>query len=191
MAESHSPAYKLFHYKFNFSIPGIHFYSQAYLDTVGMLSTGNKVDDAAIMKRPIDTRGTIMDIARHHSEDHQVALSNPRDAVTMYEIVRDHLNSWRVALARESNLPDAPIEDLAILDEFATSIFEIARRYKPEVQKKEGFSSRMRQLGGSGGLRKSIVVPGVETPAKPKSLPVHHPVIGAIEDYFAKRNGDA
>jgi hypothetical protein len=191
MNDSHTPAYKVFHYKFNYSIPGIHFYSQAYLDTVGIVSTGDKVADKEIMKRPINTRGTIIEIARKFSEDIPVTITNPRDAVEMYEIARDHLHNWKRALAQESNLPDAPMDDLRALDEFATSIFEIARRFKPEVREKESISKRLRALGGGTNLRKGIVAPAnVNKVAKTVELPTHHPVIDTIEEYFAKRGGD-
>lgn len=189
--EEHSAAYKIFHYKYNFSIPGIHFYSQEYLDTVGMVSTGNKADDKELMKRPINTRGTVMEIAQHFADDHPVTLENGRDAVAMYESVRDHLANWKKALAMESNLPDAPIDQLRILDEFATSIFEIARRYKPAMIEKVSISTRLRSLGGNAGasLRRGIDT-GVVSPAveKPKEIPVHHPVIDIIDEYYSKRS---
>lgn len=189
MSTEHSPAYKIFHYKFNYSIPGIHFYSQEYLDTVGILSTGNKADDKALMSAPIDTRGTVMEMALHFVNDVPVTLQNPRDAVVMYEMVRDHLYNWRKALASESNVPDAPLDSLRALDEFASSIFAIARRYKPDVKEKQSIASRLRQLGGNSGLRKGISS-SPEVSNKPKTIPEHHPVIDTIEDYFAKRKGD-
>lgn len=191
MSEEHSTAYKLTMYQFNYSIPGIHFYSQEYLDTVGILSTGDKKMDVELMKTRIDTRGSVLAIALHHAADHSVMIQNPQDAVQMYEIANQHLLNWKNALARESNLPDVPIEDLEALEEFATSIYQIARRYKPEIREKVSIATRMRGLGGSSavGLRKGISTgrpaTKVERFDSTKPLPEHHPVIDSIKEYYS------
>jgi hypothetical protein len=191
MSEAHTPAYKIFHYKYNYSLPGIHFYSQEYLDFVGIETTGNVADDKAILSNFINTRGTIMEIAKHYAEDHPIKIGNTRDAVPMYEAVRDHLANWKKALASESNLGDAPIEQLRILDEFATSIFEIARRYAPSLKEKISVSTKLRGLGGNGGaaLRRGIVHSSAEKDKVivTKPLAVHHPVIDTIDDYYNRR----
>jgi hypothetical protein len=191
MSSEHSAAYKIFHYKYNFSIPGIHFYTQEYLDFVGLTSTGDKAMDKEIMNNHIPTRGTIMEIAQHFSDDHPVKLENTRDAVTMYETVRDHLSEWRQALGQESNVSDAPVEQLRILDEFATSIFEIARRFKPEVIRRNSISTRLQSIGSNNGqvLRKGLPpVVDKNAPIKVKPLAVHHPVIDTIDEYYNRRN---
>jgi hypothetical protein len=190
MSEAHSPAYVIFHYKFNYSIPAIHFYSQEYLDTVGIVSTGDKAVDKEIMKNYIATRGTIMDIAKRFAEDVPVKLENARDSLQMYEAVRDHLVAWKQELAMGSNVGDAPVEDLRILDEFATSIFEIARRYKPELVRRKSMSTRLQSMGSSAGqtLRRGIPEATSNKPAAPKPLEVHSPMIDIIDDYFNRRN---
>ncbi len=191
----HTVAYKLAYYMFNYSIPGIHFYTQEYLDNVGLVSTGNKADDMALLKNRIDTRGTILEIARHHAQNHSVMLQNPQDSVVMYEIANTHLHNWKTALARETNLPEVPIEELEMLEEFCESIYQIARRYKPTVKERQSIATRLRGMGGGGAssaLRKGIstgrpetVIPAPGTDNKP--IPEHHPVIDSIMDYYTEK----
>lgn len=187
--EEHTPAYVIFHYKFNYSIPALHFYSQAYLDTVGILSTGDKAMDREVMNNHINTRGTIMEIATKFSEDVPIKLENTRDSVKMYEAVREHLVSWTRELALGSNVGDAPVEALRILDAFATSIFEMARRYKPTLQKRTSISTKLQSLGGNAGQALRRGIPPANAPAinRPKELEVHKPMIDIIDEYFNRR----
>lgn len=181
----HTTAYMLFNYKFNFHIAALHFYPQAYLDHVGSLSTGDKKQDRELMKEPVFTRDTIVVMAQHHANDVPVYLDNPRDAVEIYEIIRMHLDKWTEVLKYEHNLDLPPVEDFEILDEFAASIYEIGRRFKPDLRTRVSLSSRLSKLRGGIGRT-------VERTQKGQGRVITHHAsrFDKIDDLYAQRIGE-
>lgn len=183
----HTSAYMLFNYKFDFRIPAMHFYSQAYLDFVGVVSTGDKGQDRELMKEPIYTRDTIVVMATHFGNDVPVTLCKPKDAVEIYEIIRMHLDAWTEALKYQHNLNPPPVEEFEVLDEFAASIFEIARRFKPEVKTRVSLHSRL------AGLRR-MMPRRTEADEKPREkkhvVPEHARRFDVIDDLYAQRIGE-
>ena len=186
---NHSPAYKIYHYKFDYSIPAIHFYTQEYLDFVGILSSGDKKTDRQLMNEQVHTRGTIREIAEKWGDDINVILVNPRDSVRIYEALNAHLHDWNSAVKEDINLQmeDVPLDKLALYDAFAGSIYEMARRFKPEIKERITANSRLRKMGG--GFERS----GYKRLAKisrPLEIEEHHPVLEVMEREIARRRGE-
>lgn len=181
----HTPAYKITHYKFSFHIPALHFYSSQYQEEFGVLSTGDKEMDRALMSTPVGSRDTILNMARKYDENVDITLDDPKDAVRIYEIIQAHLSSWNEAARTEHNLSNIPMDDLRILDEFAKSIYEIARRYKPDVGKTPKFFDRTKNFGGPLSRQPEREVKSEKKPTKPNE---HHPVFASIEEHLERRN---
>lgn len=179
----HTTEYKLNNYKFSFSIPALHFYSAEYQKEFGVTSSGDKGIDRMMMNSMVGTRDTIMEMARLYDKDVTIQLDDPKDAVKIYEIVKEHLNNWNHAAKTEHNLGDIPMNDLRILDEYAMSIQAIARRYKPDAGQGSKFFERTRNMGVALDRNGNAVKD--TKPAKPKE---HHPVFSTIEEHLERRN---
>lgn len=180
----HSSAYMLFHYKYDFSVPAMHFYTDGYLANVGVVSTGDKAQDRELMKEPIHTRDTIWVMAQYHNRDVFPRLRNPKDAVEIYEIISMHLDAWVNALTFEHNmkLPDAT--DFEMLDAFAASIFEMARRYKPNLATKVTLATRLNRLTRKFGR----TAEQEQATAKPKRvIEQYRSRFDRIDDLLAQR----
>lgn len=180
----HTPAYKLIHYKFNFSIPALYFYSAEYQKQFGVTSSGDKGIDRMMMNSMVGTRDNILEMARLYDRDITVQLDDPKDAVKIYEIIKEHLNAWNEASRTQHNLSDIPMDDLRILDEFAVSIQAIARRYKPDAGQGSKFFERTRTMGAPMERGTSQPEPAKEKPR----LKEHHPVFSTIEEHLERRN---
>ena len=69
---------------------------------------------------------TIAEMACYFRDGVTVRVIKREDTKKIYERITDHLIAWRDALSL-LNHPQAPIEDLLVLDEFAHKVYEHAR----------------------------------------------------------------
>lgn len=180
----HTPAYKLTRYKFNFSIPALHFYSSEYQKQFGVTSSGDKGIDRMMMNSMVGTRDTILEMARLYDKDVTIQLDDPKDAVKIYEIIKEHLKNWNEAARTQHNLGEIPMDDLRMLDEFAISIQAIARRYKPDAAQGSKFFERTRSMG----VAMDRGTPAPETKRESPKIKEHHPVFSTIEEHLERRN---
>jgi len=183
--EQHTPAFKLFHYEFNYQIPAMHFYTEQQQENFGVFSSGDREVDRMQAAAPVMTRSNIMEMARRYAQDIQIELCNPEDSVRIYEIIKAHLLDWYKAARTEHNLGDVPTEDLRMLDDFAVSLFQLARRYQPQIVEQSRFMRLFGQLGGSMD-RHAPVSRTEETEAAPK-VKEHNPIAEHIQDFLYQR----
>lgn len=160
-----TPAWRVYHRLYNYSIPKLHFYSQEYQDRHGLLVSGDRAHDATMMSEMIPTRGTAAELAQLFEEGVDIQLQDPEDSVKIYTDIKDSLDVWLDALKREHNLPEPPQDLFKLLDRFADGIYKIARRYKRDIKVRPRDQSRFRQLG-TGFQRAGFKRP--EVPGKPQ-----------------------
>lgn len=58
-----------------------------------------------------------------------ISLKNPKDSLTIYRAIQDHLTAWRKAAQENMHKLKVPIESLECLDKFAAIIYPIARQH--------------------------------------------------------------
>lgn len=167
VAKRQTAAWKLTHANWRFSVPMYQFRTQEYFDSVGVGISGDKAVDKESLKQRVETSETLLEIARRHEQDHDIRLFNPKDSISMYEILREHLDNWSRGLRDDRNLDvdEQTLEELEMLDQLAADIYLVARRYKPDIRERKSIVNRLKNLGGpmtrTGGFLD-------RTPDKPK-----------------------
>lgn len=94
---------------------------------IGKLRTGDKRIDEALEKEMSTISMTINDMVEYYKEGISFYLANEEDAKAIYEAVQAHTSEWRSALRFAYNMGDAPIEDLIMMENFTSSIYQLAK----------------------------------------------------------------
>lgn len=182
----HTPNLKVTQYLWEYTIPRIHYYSREQLSRKGFAGTYNQEQLRQLMNERLTVSGTLLEIARHHHEDHDPQLVHPEQSVDMYRVICEHLDAASSVIARNSNLGEVPIEDLRALAELSRDLHPLASNFQPDVGEDKRIS-RFKKLAGRG-LR-----PGMRTPNRNKEAkerPAHDPIIGSIERYIELNDRD-
>jgi len=175
VAKRQTAAWKLTHTNWRFSVPMYQFKTQEYFDSVGVGVSGDKAIDKEALKQRVETSETLLEIARRHEQDHDIRLANPKDSVGMYEILREHLDNWAKGLRDDRNLDvdEQTLDELEMLDQLAADVYQIARRYKPNIQERKSIVNRLKNLGG-GITRKSTFLDRAAEKPKEDTRPKEH-----------------
>lgn len=91
---------------------------------------------------------TVVELIQYHERGAAIILTNPKDAVTIYRDLRDHLVQMREKVRYNVNHRQAPLEDLRAMDEFARVVYRIARQYETGVPTQGNLSRRMDDMFG-------------------------------------------
>ena len=78
-----------------------------------------------------------------------VIINDPKESVRIYEWLQDHLLKQRNHFATNINVGKIPLEDLAILDDFAASIYKIARGHEKVDSRVGAFGRKIRKVSNS------------------------------------------
>ena len=188
--QEHDSAHKVSYYTFEYTIPRIHKYSREEFRHKGFAGHYDKQQLRLLMEERMLLSGTLIEIARHHAEDHDPQLVDPSKSVEMYEIICEHLENASYVIARNSNLGDVPINDLRALADLSRDLFTVASQFAPKLGEDKRLS-RFRQLAGRGlkmqtGIRGSKRKKDEELGTRLR----HNPVIGAIEDFIELNERD-
>jgi len=181
----HSPAYKIFHYEFNCTIPTMFLYSTKYLETFGISSSGDKNIDEGQAMAPTTCRLTIAAMAQYHHEGAPIGLLDPVDAARIYTYVKQHLMDWSNNYTTDFNRRTAPTDELEILENFATDVYKAAR---PHLEASPTNSSLLDFINRHSS--QSIITRTVNKREEVKSnLPTEHKnIINDLVVEVAKRN---
>jgi len=185
----HPAFYKVTRYLWEYTIPRIHYYSREELARKGFAGSYNRDSLAKLMKERMIVSGTLIEIARHHYEDHDPQLVNPMDSVPIYLAICEHLEEATRIIARNSNLGDVPVDDLRALADLARDIHPVASNLSPTI-KEDKKISRFKRLAGNG-LR-----PGIRTGKRDRVeeekrvVAPHDPIFGSIERYLELNERD-
>lgn len=158
---NHSPAYKIFHYNFEVTIPAMYLYSPEYLKTFGLTSSGDKTIDEGQALAPTRAYLTIAAMAEYHDEGATIGLINPKDSVRIYTYIKQHLMDWRDVFRRDFNRRDVPSEDLRKLENLAKEIYKSARHFMTEEPTNSTLFDKLNEMGNRRPARKAEPVPGI------------------------------
>lgn len=155
---------------FKCRVPQLQTTSIAYLQRVGTISSGDANVDRQLADQLLTTYKPIHEMAELHRDGIPVYLCDRGDAKTIYDLVDQHLNAWKMNMGVGLHRMDAPVEDLVALDSFANSVFGITRF---DMVKGEENSPFMRFLNGlsENGPLKSVDVKIVTNEEPEEDLP--------------------
>lgn len=102
--------------------------SKEYLKLFGSPTTGDPNIDREMANQWITTYMTIAEMASLYKENKAVRILKNSDCEDIYKSVEYHLSRWANTTKSSINSAAAPIEDLMVLDQFATTIYPFALR---------------------------------------------------------------
>jgi len=126
---SQTPAYKLFHWKYQCRIPEMVVLSPAVLDNFGTFVSGDEGRDVSNAKHLVGALRTVAELATIHGQGFKVEVDDDEKAFEMYTHITEHIKE---AIEYQSNGmfgKMAPIEDLQTFDKFASYIFPRVRHH--------------------------------------------------------------
>lgn len=107
----------------------------------GHYSSGDKKIDQASAASYVPVYLTINDMIGNFEAGVPMRLSDPSDSRKIFEAITNHTGAWRKALRHVMNVGAAPVEDLILLETFASAIYERAKFVyveKPKTQFQQG-----------------------------------------------------
>ncbi|WP_257292808.1 hypothetical protein [Endozoicomonas sp. ONNA1] len=127
LVETHSAAYKIFHYPFRCLIPNIDLVSDEEIEFFGSYTTGDVDRDYFMASLPQQRLITINDMVEYRKRGAVLQLANVNDAPRIYEIVKDHMDDWLNKTQRIGDSANPPMDDLVQLDELLRDLSPLVR----------------------------------------------------------------
>ena len=95
----------------------------------GVVMSGDETLDSTVGKRLIHVMLTPAKMAVLHSQDIVIHLTAPGDAKEIYTNVQAHIKTWVAHMSNAYTTNAFPLDDLLMLDEFASTLYPHAARY--------------------------------------------------------------
>lgn len=122
----------------------------------GVIGTGDKHIDKALANEMRYAYITINDMVEYFREGISFYLTAEEDSKTIFEAVTAHTSNWRAALKYAYNMGDSPVEDLILMEKFASGIYAHA---KFEYEKRPSYNAASGTLAAF--LYSASALPGV------------------------------
>lgn len=130
MPETHTAAYKLFHYPYMFMVPRNETFDINDTEYFGRVSSGNAKWDQEMASVLEAMYLTPAEVAAYMARKVRVDICDPRDAVVIYRMIADHLNDWLKVLNQGAvRRRKVPLKGLKEFNDLARSMAKIGRRH--------------------------------------------------------------
>lgn len=150
------------------SVPFKDTMSDDYIRLFGMPTVGDPVIDRDMHNQPIYTYMTINKMVEYFRAGINVKIQKHSDTKRIYDIISRYINCWKEQLDHGINIGGAPIDDLILLDRFASVVFEHAVQHLTYEYLN---SDAIRDLTGNGAWmsRNSFIkAPVIQTDEEPQ-----------------------
>lgn len=182
----HSPAEKIFKYYVDCMIPQMYLVDHDFVERFGLSTSMNDAVDSGRMNAQVPARLTVAQMADKARQGAQIALMCPEDSKQIYGWIRDHVSDWHDALARDPNRRDAPLEDLAALEEFAELLFPMARLFMESQPTTSKLFNALENMNRRRSVRRRA---SQEAADMPKVEYTHNSLAHAITEMVHNRGG--
>jgi len=125
-------AYCIFFHPYLCTVPKIHLMADIHFREIGVGSTGNKATDNEMLGEMITTYITIARMVELHHDGVNITIESPEQAVGIYRVLKQHLTDWDLELTHSINRRQPPTEALIAMDNFADSLWNVAKFYVKE-----------------------------------------------------------
>jgi hypothetical protein len=171
-----TPAYRLFHLYYGCMIPAPYAYEKHHR-LVGSVKYESAQAEQIASEEMVSRQHTVVELIKYHERGAAIILTNPKDAVTIYYDLRDHLVQMREKMRYNVNHQTAPLDDLRAMDEFARVVYRIARQYETGVPAQGNLTRRMDDMFGQRRkIRRLAVQERKEADATKEKYPDGKPV---------------
>lgn len=181
-------AWWLFNKLFMCRVPYLQTMSAEYIREYGVLASGDPVRDKALGSETITTMLSIAKMIEYFSKGVTVGVVRYEDTKKIYEYISNHLQAWKRELEYSVNA-DAPVEDLLLMDRFASAVY-VHARHQFTQDYADGIIAR--RLTGGMSVNKNTLFrpkepPPVETNTTSDDPHQHLPARHSMADVFASR----
>jgi len=97
-----------------------------YIRIFGSPASGDSRNDLETANELVIRMLSINQMAEYFKQGVTVHVVNYVDTKEIYDRISDHLNAWKTRLSTSFHVRDAPIEDLLLLDKFASVVYQHA-----------------------------------------------------------------
>jgi hypothetical protein len=101
--------------------------STDYVALHGMPTCGDPIYDKGTANELVTRMLTINQIAEFYKNGVTVEVVKYSDTKVIYELIVDHLSSWKQKMATSFHTKNAPLEDLILLDKLASVVYKFAQ----------------------------------------------------------------
>lgn len=182
--QDRDPAWYVTRKLYKCRIPYIQTLSADYIKFMGMPDSGDERVNLQQRNELIDVEISIGHMAKYYSEDVQVHIPDPRVTKEIYERIHEHLAEWKHDIENSVNPGKAPLDDLLMLDQFASALYPHAKRFFDRDFIESKFA---RKLGGLVSISRASFLEklGGAKPAEPEraEAPRHQ----SFADVFLER----
>lgn len=169
MTEQHGTDHYIFVPIFMVTVPQEALRTEEEVRVLGTPTTMNRRIDAVLSRQRTTTYMNIAKMATLASKGWAIGIVKHEDCKTIYDYVQNHLDAWVQLLGHSIHRPNAPYEDLYILDQFAQQIFQHARwQYNDKVNMENSFMRQIDALGLLGEF--SVFQPSIEARMRQDSI---------------------
>ena len=141
----HTSVFKLFHYYFKCQISAA-FALQGRTSRVGSEIHASDADALGSAMHMVSKQHTAVEMAELFSRGARVILSDPDDSIRIYEWLQDHLQTQKSAFATNIHTGRIPLDDLAILDIFASNLYRVTREHEKIDNRVGAFGRAIRKV---------------------------------------------
>jgi hypothetical protein len=164
--------------------------SEEDLQFFGMPTVGDFQVDQDISHQKITVYFTINRMVELYEKGISFNVVHHSDTKGIYDVISSYLNAWRDQLDQGINIGGAPLDDLILLDRFATDVYVHAQRhFTPDYVN----SKLLNRLGSSSGLSMSregfFKAPTVADGAPPPEMKKHTSLAEMFSDRIIKGRG--
>lgn len=150
-------AFLIFHRLFDVEIPEIFFHQQDEDGIITRHFSGDNEEDDVYLRSSRHVKLPISDIAERIDVGVPVTLVYPKDSVSIYKLVQEHLQDWQWILSNSLNGKAPPRDDLMKLDQLAQIVHGISLRYNDGETPTPGFAALAKRMSGNAPLAKPIM----------------------------------
>lgn len=147
-------------------VPYLQTMSPDYIREYGVLASGDPVRDKALSSEMTTTMLSIAKMIEYYGKGVTVGVVRYEDTKKIYEYISNHLQAWKRELEYSVHA-DAPVDDLLLMDRFASAVYTHARHQFTQDYA-DGIIAR-RLAGGMAVNKNTLFKP------KAESVPVTNP----------------
>lgn len=118
------------------------------LKNQGIYTSGDIGMDRAMMNAQNRFWLSINDMVEYYKQGVNVGVVNHADTALIYEYISNHIDAFRREIGMSFNLDQIPLDDLIVLDDFATTVYEHAKHQFTKEVAHDLIARRMDALVG-------------------------------------------
>lgn len=154
----HDTTFYIWDVQWRCKVPQLQTTDVEYIRFFGTPTTFNSGIDKEMAKQWIDTMLPIAKMVEYHRKGIPFRIYYYDDVKLIYDFIEKHLQAWANNLKNGLNIGDAPIDDLVAMNEFANTVYPLARPYFSDTNMSSSFMRAVSQLGFKDFNRRMKIV---------------------------------